>query len=99
MEEIGMFEELDETEIMTDARHGWRKNAKDTSVVAIGEKTHKVLQCQHVTKADDVVSQRHEMKGTGEIYRYFETKNTTVSTYTWQKHGCEQTCQNFRLHT
>ena len=51
--------------------HGWRKNAKDTSVVAISEKTHKVLQCQCVTKADDVVSQRHEMKGTSEIYRYF----------------------------
>jgi hypothetical protein len=25
-------------DIMTDARHGWHKNAKDTSVVAIGEK-------------------------------------------------------------
>ena len=30
--------EEDGIEIMTDARHGWRKNAKDTSVVAIGEK-------------------------------------------------------------
>lgn len=28
--------------IMTDARHGWRNNAKDSSVVAIGEKTHQV---------------------------------------------------------
>ena len=59
---------------MTDARHGWRKNAKDTSVVAIGEKTHKVLQCQHVTKADDAVTQCREMKGTSEIYRYFVAK-------------------------
>ena len=82
MAEIGMYEELDGIDIMTDARHGWRKNAKDTSVVAIGEKTHKVLQCQHVTKADDAVSQRHEMKGTSEIYRYFEAKNTTIKVHT-----------------
>jgi hypothetical protein len=46
---------------MTDARHGWRKNAKDTSVVAIGEKTHKVLKCEHVTKTDDLVTQRHSL--------------------------------------
>ncbi|KAH3831630.1 hypothetical protein DPMN_104900 [Dreissena polymorpha] len=46
---------------MSYARHGWRKNAKDTSVVAIGERRHKVLKCEHVTKADDKVSRRHEM--------------------------------------
>jgi hypothetical protein len=45
---------------MTDARHGWHNKAKDTSVVAIGEKTHKVLKCEHVTKTDDLVTQRHE---------------------------------------
>ena len=82
MEEIGMYEELDGIEITTAVRHGWRKHAKDTSVVAIGEKTHTVLQCQHLTKTDDAVSQRHEMKGTGEIYRYFETKNTAVKEHT-----------------
>ena len=36
--------------IFTDARHDWRKNAKDTSVVVIGDKTHSVLQHVHVTK-------------------------------------------------
>ena len=82
MEEIGMYEELTGIDIMTDARHGWRKNAKDTSVVVIGEKTHKVLQCQHVTKADDPVSQRHEMKGTSEMYRYFEAKDTSINVHT-----------------
>lgn len=55
-------------DIMTDARHGWRKNAKDSSVVAVGEKTHKVLQCIHVTKKDDPVTQRHETFGTKKIY-------------------------------
>ena len=40
MEKIGLYEELDGIEIMTDTRHGWRKKAKDTSVVAIGENKH-----------------------------------------------------------
>ena len=36
-EEIGSYEDVDGIDIMTDARHGWRKNAKDSSAVAIGE--------------------------------------------------------------
>jgi hypothetical protein len=51
---LSSYEDLEIIDIMTDARHGWRKNAKDTSVVAIGEKTHKVLKCEHVTKTDDL---------------------------------------------
>ena len=38
-EEIASYEELDGINIMTDTRHGWRKNSKDTSVVALGEKS------------------------------------------------------------
>lgn len=58
LEEVASYEneELGTVDIMTDARHGCRKNAKDTSVVAIGEKTHKVLSCEHVTKSDDYVT-------------------------------------------
>jgi predicted GNAT family N-acyltransferase len=36
-EEIASYEELDGINIMTDARHGWRKNSKDTS----GDDDHK----------------------------------------------------------
>ena len=67
---------------MTDARHGWRKNAKDSSVVAIGEKNRKVLQCVHITKQDDIVSQRHEAKGTEKIYQYFTEKDVSVKVHT-----------------
>jgi hypothetical protein len=35
LEEVASYEDLETIDIMTDARHGWRKNAKDTSVVAI----------------------------------------------------------------
>ena len=53
--------------VMSDARHGWRKNARDTSVVVIGDKTHKVLNHTHVTNADDPVTQRHETLGTKKV--------------------------------
>ena len=80
--EIGSYEDLDGIDIMTDARHGWRRNAKDSSIVAIGNKSHKVLQCVHITKADDMVSQRHELKGTERIYEHFESKDVTVKVHT-----------------
>ena len=38
LEEVASYDELDGIDIMTDARHGWRKNAKDSSIVTIGEK-------------------------------------------------------------
>ena len=37
--ETGSYEDLlDGTDIMRDARHGWRKNVKDNSVEALEEK-------------------------------------------------------------
>ncbi|CAC5408340.1 unnamed protein product [Mytilus coruscus] len=81
LEEIASYEDLDSIYIMSDARHGWRKNAKDTSVVAIGEKTHKVLKCEHVTKAHDIVSQRHEKVGTVRIYQYMRNKDVRVGVH------------------
>ena len=81
MEEIGMYDDLTCIDIMSDARNGWRKNAKDTSVVAIGEKMHKVLKCEHITKADDGVSQRHGKLGTQKIYEYLEQKDVKVKVH------------------
>lgn len=78
LEKIGMYEDLDGIDIITDARHGWRKNAKDTSVVAVGETSHKILNCVHITTADDSVTQRHEKIGTEKIYRDLEAEQVTV---------------------
>ena len=58
--------------IITDARHGWRKNSRQTDVPCIGQRTHKVLCNQIVTKEDDPVSQRHERLGTERIYQWLE---------------------------
>ena len=82
LEEVASYEnELGTVDIMTDARHGWRKNAKYTSVVAIGEKTHKVLSCEHVTKTDDTVTQRHERFGTEKIYQHLKNRSVAVGVH------------------
>ncbi|KAJ8297993.1 hypothetical protein KUTeg_024524 [Tegillarca granosa] len=82
LEEVGSYETLDGINILTDARHGWRKNTKDTSVVAIGEETHKVIDCIHITKSDDNISQRHEIIGTTKLYEKLERETVNVKTHT-----------------
>ena len=58
---------------MTDARHGWRKNSKDTNVVCIGLKTHRVLKAIHGTRLEEIFAQKHEIYETRKIYEYFES--------------------------
>lgn len=59
LEEVGMHLKLDSIKIITNGRHGWRKNTKDTSVVVIGNGSHKVSNCLHVTTADTTGSRNH----------------------------------------
>ena len=62
---------------------GLRKNAKDSSIVALREKkTHKILQRIHFTKTDYIVSQRHELKWTQRIYENFESEDVTINVHT-----------------
>ena len=82
LEEMALYDIAEEPEndggewhgidIQTDAHHGWRKNAKDTGVVCIGDRSHKVLRHEYITKEEDHVTQRHEKIGTGRIYDYFD---------------------------
>ena len=64
--------------IMTDAWHGCRKNSVHTDHVAIGCRSHKVVDIQHVSKKDDLVSQRHETLGVRRMYDEFDRQNITV---------------------
>lgn len=66
-------------EILTDARHGWRKNARQTDVVCIGNRTKKVLHVEMVTKDNDPAAQRHEKLGTEAIYNYLQREGVAVS--------------------
>ena len=75
-------EDGDGISIMTDARHGWRTNAKFSSVVAIGEKTHRVIKCENVTKQVDLVSQRHGKIGTERIFNHLAENGVSIHVHT-----------------
>ena len=66
-------------DIITDVRHGTRKNSAFSDVVALRGTTHKVVAVQTVSKKDDPCSQRHELYGVKNIYKSFESKNIKVS--------------------
>ena len=91
----------------TDARHGWRKNAKDTGVEALGCRTHKVIRHEHVTKNEDPVTQRHELIGTKRIYQNIEDHGCSVNIHAhdrnmsinkWIRESTESTSQNDTWH-
>jgi hypothetical protein len=95
-DEIASYEELDGINIMADARHGWRQNSKGTSVVALGEQTHKVMDCVHITKSQDKVTQRHERLGTPKIYENMESKNVSIKIHS---HDRKMTVNKFVKET
>lgn len=84
-------------DILTDARHGWRKNSRQTDIVCIGERTHRVLDLQVVTSKDDPYAQRHERLGTERVYdkltseglvvaRHCHDNNASVTKYIRENH-------------
>lgn len=58
--------------IMTDARHACRKNSFHSDHVAIGQKTHKIVDVQHITKRQETSSQKHESVGCSRMYEDFD---------------------------
>ena len=84
-------------EILTDARHGWRKNARQTDVICLGNKSKKVVAYSVVTADDDACAQRHETVGTKRIYTSLEQQgvrigkhahdnNASISKYVREEH-------------
>jgi hypothetical protein len=85
IEEVASYDSTGEQNVIninTDARHGQRKNSKDTSMPVLGENTHKVLYQAHIQKQQDHVTQRHETIGTKEIYSHLHKKGVTVGVHT-----------------
>ncbi|CAC5391380.1 unnamed protein product [Mytilus coruscus] len=71
--EIASYEKLQEgIDIVTDARHGTRKNSMYTDVVCLGARTHTVLRVETISKVDCTSAQKHELIGTERIYEYFK---------------------------
>ena len=74
LEEIVTYEDMDDINILTDARHAIRKNSKYTDVICLGANPHKVLHYKTVTRGDDPCTQRHESLGTRRIYDHLQSQ-------------------------
>ena len=59
-------------DVIMDARHCWRENAMFTKVICLGDKTHKAIRVETVSKKQEAVSQKHELVGFKQIYRYLQ---------------------------
>ena len=64
--------------VMSDARHACRKNSYHTDHVTLGQKSHKVVDLQHVTKENDVCTQRHEKLGCDMMYDAMNTSGVSI---------------------
>ncbi|XP_070556938.1 uncharacterized protein [Ptychodera flava] len=65
-------------DIMSDARHGTRKNSKNTDVVILGDISHKCIHKEVITKEDDSCTQRHEMVGMRKFYNWADEKGVPI---------------------
>lgn len=67
--------------MMTDARHCFRKNAKFSDIVCLGNITHKVLRLETISRSDFGSAQTHELHGTKKIYEYLDSKDCPVKSH------------------
>ena len=58
------YPEMDGINILTDVRHGTRRNSRYKDVVCIGAESHRVLRVETVTRADVPCAQKYELLGT-----------------------------------
>ncbi|KAK3086820.1 hypothetical protein FSP39_023965 [Pinctada imbricata] len=72
-------EEFQGINILTDARHGWRRNAAQSDIVALGQSLHRVVGLVTITRADEPVSQRHEMVGVKKLYEHFDASDVSIN--------------------
>ena len=79
--------------VMTDARHASRKKSFHTDHVALGQLAHKVVNIQHITKGDDVATQRHEKIGCERMYKAMDKKGGLQ----YRSMCITETCRSTRL--
>lgn len=63
---------------MIDACHGWRRNAAQSDI-AIGQTHHHGVGLAVVTRQDDPVSQRHEIRGVENLYQHFDENDISIN--------------------
>lgn len=65
-------------DIITDARHGTRKNSAYSDIIALGGVTHRVVSAKTVSREEERISQRHELVGVKRMYKEFQSKNIKI---------------------
>lgn len=58
LKNIGTYGAFDEIDIITDHWHVLQKKYQEHSALAVGEGMHTLLNCVHITSADDPVPQQ-----------------------------------------
>ena len=82
VEESARYENIENgISIMSDCRHGHRRNANDSDTVLLGVESHKVVHSVHLTKAIDPIPQRHEAVATRQAYEHFNNNNIQIKTH------------------
>ncbi|XP_070190600.1 uncharacterized protein [Littorina saxatilis] len=71
LEELVLYEDGG-ISILTDARHGTRKNSRYSDIVCLGAQSHKVLHVSVVSRTDEPCAQKHELIGTKRVYDYLD---------------------------
>ena len=79
--------------MLTDAKHGWHKNSRQTNVNCLGSKTKNALHIKAVeTKVNDLVAQCHEQLETHEIYAKLDSAGVDV-----RMHQSQSSSENLGL--
>ena len=74
--------------MLTVAKHGWRKNSRQSDVNCVGSKTKNVLHIKAVvTKDNDPVAQRNETLETHEIYVKLDPAGVDVGMHCHDKNA------------
>ena len=91
-EEIVSYLEMDGINILTDARHGMRRNSMYTDIVCIGAKSHRLLRFETLTRSDEPCAQKQELRVTQIICEYLKSQEKWqcfgARALSWQKHEC-----------
>ncbi|XP_070567203.1 uncharacterized protein [Ptychodera flava] len=81
LEETASYYEVGEIEVMSDARHATRKNAKQSEIVFLSDRTHKCIFNAVITRDEDDCTQRHEMGGVRSFYQWADDNGVQIKAH------------------
>lgn len=65
-------------------------NATQSDIIAIGQTHHRVVGLAVITRQEDPASQRHEIWGVENLYKYFDEHDISVNTHGHYRNAIHQ---------